>query len=292
MQFKEKKIQHGVIQCDPLPEEQFLKSYYKEKYYQEGKGSYDVTYTEEEKEHKIYEADLIIHSLVETIEKKDRSNYKFLELGCGEGFLLSQASKAGFNVLGVDHSSFGIQKWYPELKNNFIECDLYEFLDDEKNHAVFDFCVLKNVLEHVTAPEKLLKRMQSVLRPNGKLVITVPNGYSRLQKKILELGLASSDEWFYPPDHLYYFNTDNFSLYVKDFGFKVVDMYSSFPVDLFLLNQHSNYYKDRLKGKEAHYSRIRMDLLIKQAGFDKALNTYRSMAQCGIGRNFTAILEN
>jgi SAM-dependent methyltransferase len=290
MNFNQKTIQYGIVQCDPIPEIETLQSYYKDKYYQESKGSYDVKYTEEEIEHKIYEADLIVYSLMRYVDKKNIGSYNILELGCGEGFLLSQASKTGFNVLGVDHSSFGLKKWHPNLKDNFVECDIYEFLKNENKQGTFDFCVLKNVLEHIIDPAELLSKMKYILKPEGKLIITVPNDYSRLQKKLLDLSLVSTEGWFCPPDHLYYFNTDNFSCYVKSLGFNILDMYSSFPVDMYLFNKYSNYFNDPTKGKEAHYSRIRIDLLIKESGFCEALDLYRSMAKCGIGRNFTTIL--
>lgn len=292
MTFNEKIIEHEIICCDPMPEEEYLKSYYKKKYYQEGKGSYDLKYTEEEIQHKIYEADLIVYSLLNYLGDKSISDCKLLELGCGEGFLLSQSFKAGFNVLGVDHSSFGIKKWYPNLYDNFfVESDIYQFLQNKNNQGAFDVCIIKNVLEHVIDPIGLLNDIKYILQPQGKLVVAIPNDYSRLQKKLLDLGLVSIEEWFCPPDHLHYFNTDNFSSYVAAVNYKVLDMYSSFPVDMFLLNQHSNYFNDKSKGKEAHYSRIRMDLLIKDSGFTEALNLYRSMAKCGIGRNFTTILQ-
>lgn len=291
MNFNEKTTQYGIVQCDPIPKEEDLQSYYKDKYYQQSKGSYEVQYTEEEMEHKIYEADLIVHSLLEYVDKKNICNYKIIELGCGEGFTLSQSLKAGFNVLGVDHSSFGIKKWHPNLKNNFVECDIYKFLQKENNQDAFDFCVLKNVLEHVIDPADLLNKIKRILKPKGKIVVTIPNDYSRLQRKLLDLELVSTEAWFCPPDHLYYFNTENFPSYVGDLGYKVLDMYSSFPVDMFLFNKNSNYFENQVKGKEAHHSRVKIDLLIRDAGFSKALNLYRSMAQCGIGRNFTTILE-
>lgn len=292
MIFNEKIIEHEVVCCDPMPEEEFLKTYYKEKYYQEGKGSYDTKYTEEEIQHKIYEADLIVYSLLNYLGEKNTSDCKLLELGCGEGFLLYQSLQSGFNVLGVDHSSFAIKKWHPNLYNSsFIQSDIYQFLKNRSNEGVFDICIIKNVLEHVVDPLGLLNDIKYILQPKGKLVVTIPNDYSCLQKKLLELELVSVEEWFCPPDHLYYFNTNNFSSYVEKVNYKVLDMYSSFPVDVFLLNQHSNYFNDKSKGKEAHYSRVRMDLLIKDSGFANALNLYRSMAKCGIGRNFTTILQ-
>jgi 2-polyprenyl-3-methyl-5-hydroxy-6-metoxy-1,4-benzoquinol methylase len=291
MIFEERKIQHGVVCVSPMPEPDFLQSYYREQYYQEGKGSYDVEYTEEEIEHKNYEAELIIQALVKQLGQKKIQEQNLLELGCGEGFVLNQAFKAGFQVAGVDYSSFGIKKFHPHLVDHFCEQDIYAFIEELSREKNFDVCILKNVLEHVISPEKLLNALSQILKSDGKLVITVPNDYSVLQKSLVDFNLVSHTEWFSPPDHLYYFNSENLGPYLEDFGFEILDRYCSFPVDMFLLNQHSNYHFDKSKGKQAHFSRVKMDLIIKKSGLDYALQLYRAMAQCGIGRNTTVIVK-
>jgi hypothetical protein len=91
MTFNKKYIQHEIVRCDPLPNEEELEAYYKDKYYQEGKGFYGAIYTEEEINHKIYESKLIIKSISSFIADDNNSKNKFLELGCGEGFLLNEA---------------------------------------------------------------------------------------------------------------------------------------------------------------------------------------------------------
>src|SRR5690606_9674610 len=129
---------HGVVRADPIPDKEFLQSYYKEKYYQEGKGSYDISYTEEEIEHKQYESSLIIQALKKYLGENKLKKYNFLELGCGEGFLLNEAFKENFQVYGVDYSSFGLQTWHPHLKDFHYEQDLYEFIEKPSYAEFFD----------------------------------------------------------------------------------------------------------------------------------------------------------
>ena len=42
------KTKWGFYQYDPLPSEKELQEYYEKKYYQEGLGSYEVVYSQEE----------------------------------------------------------------------------------------------------------------------------------------------------------------------------------------------------------------------------------------------------
>ena len=78
---------------------------------------------------------------------------------------------------------------------------------------------------------------------------------------------------------------------MNDNNFEVVDMFSSFPVDFFLFHEGSNYIADPDKGKAAHFARIELDLKMAEEGSDKLLNMYRAMVQCGVGRDFTAVIK-
>ena len=287
-----KEIQHGIIKCDPIPSKEELVEYYSNKYYQQGLQHYELNYNKEEIDHKKYESNLMLQLMSNYMDKeKKNEHYKVLELGCGEGFFLSQAHKAGMDVIGVDYSEFGIKKWNSEVSNYFIQDDIYNFLERAEYKNKFHFCAMKNVLEYVVDPLEMLNKAKSLLVRGGKLIITVPNDYSKMQSELLKSKDLTEASFFSPPDHLYYFNTENFVPYVGNLGFKVLDMYSSFPIELFLLNKHSNYVLDKSKGKAAHLSRIKFDLLIKETGLDKALDLYRSFARCGVGRNFTALLS-
>lgn len=294
MKYKQKIIEYGISCADPLPTLKELKEYYEEQYYQNADGTttYEATYTEEELAHKKLESNLALFALKEQLFSTDQS-VSLIEFGCGEGFFLKQvASQTDWNARGIDFSEFGVKKWHPELLDICEFGDSYDHLNSYiKQSQTFDICVLRNVLEHVIDPQKLLKDLKKLLSENGLLLITVPNDYSLLQMQALESNLVDHAFWFLPPDHLYYFNTENLTHFVEAQGYKVIDMFSSFPVDFFLFHPGSNYIKNKNQGKEAHFARIKLDLLMAQSGFQNLLNVYRAMVKCGIGRDITVILK-
>ena len=67
-------------------------------------------------------------------------------------------------------------------------------------------------------------------------------------------------------------------------GFKITMMMADFPIEVFLFNEHSNYWKDRTKGKQAHLTRICLDNFLVSQGIDRYVNYMAAAADCGFGR--------
>ncbi len=293
MPYHSKKDHHGIIRVDPLPSVQDLQDYYATKYYQDSDGkktTYDTTYTPQEIAYKQLEARLTRQGMIENLTPQTR-NPRILDLGCGEGFLVKEFSAQGYDITGVDFSSFGVSRWNPEVIDRCRFGDIYEDLNQVKSRGEkFDVCILRNVLEHVLSPESLMFQIRDVLSPAGIAMITVPNDYCDLQKLAIDKGYIDREFWFAPPDHLTYFNTKNIESFMKDSQFTVKDMFSSFPIDFFLFHPGSNYIADRTRGKSAHFARIDIDLLLAREGMDKFLALYRAMAACGVGRDMTVVV--
>jgi len=71
----------------------------------------------------------------------------------------------------------------------------------------------------------------------------------------------------------------------------MVDMYSDFPIDLFLFHPGSNYIADPKNGPAAHRARVEADLMLAESGEAPYLNLCRAMARCGLGRDITVIVR-
>lgn len=290
MMYAKKITDDHIVSVEPMPSEQALSDYYAQKYYQESDGkksTYDVSYTPDELAYKALESQMTLQGMLENLSSSITSPV-ILDLGCGEGFLVQEAIDLGYQVTGVDFSSFGVEKWNPDVQAQCVFGDIYDFL----SHAPqkYDVCILRNVLEHVIDPAALLKKISDILNDGGIAVITVPNDYSALQALAMEKKYIDREFWFAPPDHLHYFNTRNIVPFVEKNAFTMLDMFSSFPIDFFLFHSGSNYIADRTKGKEAHFARIAIDLLLAKEGMEKFVNLYRAMASCGIGRDFTVVI--
>lgn len=92
----------------------------------------------------------------------------------------------GCKVKGVYFSSYGIEKFKPELLDYFIQSDIFEYIENEISTAnKYNIINLINVVEHVLEPEDLLVNLKNILSDEG--IITFPNDFSPLQDRLLSL---------------------------------------------------------------------------------------------------------
>lgn len=284
--LQKNKLGYYEIANKPTVDE--LSLYYKDKYYQEARGSYELTYTHAEKDY--LNARLSrIHYLV---SENHPGGYRrtFLDVGCGEGFTLAYFASKNFEVSGIDFSSAGILQQNP----NFADCvetgDVFYLLEQKYlSNDKYDVVILQNVLEHVLEPVALLRLVRKLLEPSGLLVITVPNDFSLTQKSLLSEGFIDREFWVCPPDHLTYFNYDSFQNVLCHCGFTVRDLISDFPIDWFLFNSESNYINDPSKGKAAHLSRVIIENMLQANNISDVVSFYRTLAKLGAGRDLTAV---
>ncbi len=118
-----------------------------------------------------------VYHFVKSIALKNKLNLinelqpdkgKILDIGAGTGDFLSVAQKNGWDTIGVEPSerakAIAIQK-----RVSFINDTL-----DLENHS-FDVITMWHVLEHVPDLEKQILELKRLLKPNGTLIVAVPN---------------------------------------------------------------------------------------------------------------------
>ena len=103
---------------------------------------------------------------------------KLLDIGCGweAKFLKSIENYISYGV-GIDFKP-------PELKTNKLET-IKVTLENKLpfEDLSFDIVTMLAVLEHLTYADDILKEINRVLKPEGRLILTVP---SKIAKPILE----------------------------------------------------------------------------------------------------------
>ena len=292
VEYKKHNKSDGYISTLPLPSVEELQRFYAEYYYQAPKSSsYQESYDNVEIEYKNLKCNALIHAL--GTHSSSTGGRTFLDIGAGEGFLLNAAYLGGFDVKGLDFSAYGVAKFFPHLVSSHIAGDIYESLqvliDQGKRFSV---CSSTNVLEHVLDPDLFLSFIRQVMEPGAILAITVPNDFSDLQQFALGEGMIDQEFWFVPPHHLNYYNTVSLTRYMTDQGFEILDAFSDFPIDLYLLHPGSNYVNESGNGPAAHRARMYHDLLIaRKNGLDNYLDYYRGMFKVGLGRDITVIVR-
>ncbi len=119
------------------------------------------------------------------------SGDRILEVGCGGGHVLQLFPQA--HLTGVDVSGQMLQKAKRNLKGyqvDLLKGELHR-LDLHKQH--FDTVIASEVLEHVVDPDAVLASMRELLKPGGRVIITLPNDHlvNTLKSVIRKTGLTS-----------------------------------------------------------------------------------------------------
>lgn len=286
----------------PTPEE--LHDYYAQRYYQENRSSYQPTYSEAEREHiegKLHLRHWVLAQLLNpaadaAADSADASAVTartFLDVGCGEGWALDYFQRQGWDVLGLDFSSFSLEQFHPGLRGRLRAGDLYDGLQELITEGrQFDVLWLDNVLEHVLDPAELLRRCRALTRPGGVLMVDVPNDFSPLQQHLLAVGHIDRPFWVALPDHLSYFGAEGLRNLATATGWRTARLLGDQPIDLNLFNPATNYVMDKGKGKGAHQSRLEQDnFLLRTAPLPAVAAYYEALAGVGLGRSLVAFLQ-
>ena len=103
---------------------------------------------------------------------------KALDAGCGSGRVSVALARAGFDVTGVDSEERVIEMAgriaaEADLRIDFRILDL-ESSTGELDEGAYDLAVCSEVLEHVRSPRAVVERIRRLLKPGGRLILTVP----------------------------------------------------------------------------------------------------------------------
>lgn len=281
--YKLKKHKLGFYQINPLPSRKRLEKYYQEKYYQKPTVStYTRTYSKPE---------LSIGKIACEVTnffalKMGHGGQKnVLDVGCGEGFFLKGLKDLKWQILGTDYSSEGVLVHNPSIANKIQYGPAEKILVELKQKKEkFSLINLGNILEHVIDPVLLLKKVFPLLRKNGILRVVVPNDKSGFQD-LLKKEKRSHESWIHPPDHLSYFNFESLCSVLNYCGYTPLYKLGDFPIELYLLNKHSNYENQKRYGAEAHFSRVKTVNYVRSRGILNYIQWASGLAAGGTSRS-------
>lgn len=108
-----------------------------------------------------------------------RKNGKYLEVGCGLGYFIDGIrSVSDWQVCGIEFGKESVEHARKELNLDVRQGEIADvnFADEE-----FDFVRICNVLEHVKDPLLMLEEARRILKPDGFLHRSIPNGLTDSQ---------------------------------------------------------------------------------------------------------------
>jgi cyclopropane fatty-acyl-phospholipid synthase-like methyltransferase len=140
-----------------------------------------------------------------------------LEIGPGTGELTIAAESEGFDIMAVESSKVFVDYVRSKTKATIYH-GKFETADFEKTK--FDGILSFHVLEHVRDTKGHLKSVFELLKPNGYLLLAMPNLSSWDYK-------LTKNRWTgYSPGHLNLFGLKSIKLCLKQAGLELVDIYS------------------------------------------------------------------
>ncbi len=133
---------------------------------------------------------------------------RVLDVGCGPGFFMEVAAQMGYDVWGLDPSTFIVRMAQNKFGDRVIESTLETSGFDKQS---FDLLVASDTFEHIYNPLKFLNTAHELLAPNGILMITTPNATSALAR-------VSGRHWvsFKIPEHVFYWTPTTITAAIKD----------------------------------------------------------------------------
>jgi 2-polyprenyl-3-methyl-5-hydroxy-6-metoxy-1,4-benzoquinol methylase len=274
----------GFFEVEPKPCIEDLQKHYSNKYYQNSHGSYEKSYSESQLKYFLNEGELALKTLKRyAVDTKS----SLLDLGCGEGFFASCFKSFGWEVKCVDFSNDGISRHNPSLLPNFTESDLLTYLNSHGSEiSKYGLINLDNVLEHLVDPIAMIRTLRGLIKAKTVVRIEVPNDFSSFQSLLVKRG-CTEETWVVLPDHLSYFNKDSLLALLESEGFKVRSCQADFPIEQFLLNDHTNYWKDRSLGSAANLARVVVTNYMVEMNIDRLIDYREAAADLEFGRELT-----
>jgi 2-polyprenyl-3-methyl-5-hydroxy-6-metoxy-1,4-benzoquinol methylase len=195
----------GLVWTDPRPDSEANRKFYADDYRVAYKGAFQPKLKHAYRE--IGRAWARYERLKERVAAGDR----LLDVGSGGGFFNHIMQRVGLEVHGIEPNfgfgSYAIDELDVPTTIGFIQ-------DAGLAPHSFDFVTINHVLEHLEDPCQVLTQLAGLLKPEGILVVEVPNVEATYHApgNLFHLG------------HLYNFNPENLAAMAAKAGLGVVDL--------------------------------------------------------------------
>ena len=222
--------EYGFLETTPQPSAETLPDYYKSEDY--------ISHTDSKRN--LFES---VYHMVRKISLKQKlklinkftTDQKYLlDVGCGTGDFLQVAKQNTWKISGIEPNAQARTIANNKTDNAVFEID--ELLKFQP--ASFNVITLWHVLEHLPNLEEQVQIFKKLLKPDGTLIIAVPN-YKSYDAKYYKEFWAAYDV----PRHLWHFNKESVSKLASKVSMKVVKTKPMY-FDAFYVSLLSEKYKN------------------------------------------------
>ena len=167
------------------------------------------------------------------ITEVSESRRTLLDVGCGTGDFLQIAANSGWKISGIEPNDQARDIANKKTNGAVLNTDLISKFEPHS----FDVITLWHVLEHLSDLDQQFSTFKKLLKPDGALIIAVPN-YKSFDAELYKSFWAAYDV----PRHLWHFSQSS----IKKLGAKrKMDLVKTVPMkfDAFYVSLLSEKYK-------------------------------------------------
>ena len=191
--------ENELLVTSPRPNDSYLGNYYESEEY--------ISHSDTKKSliDKMYHwvRNYTIKKKVKLINSFNSQERTILDIGAGTGDFLAACATNGWKITGIEPNENA-----RSLANSKILNSKFQIHSDleELNSETFNIITMWHVLEHVPDLNEYVKKSKSLLKPNGTLIIAVPNFKSYDANHYQEFWAA-----YDVPRHLWHFSRKSIS---------------------------------------------------------------------------------
>ncbi len=171
---------------------------------------------------------------IRIVNKHTTNKNSLLDVGAGTGDFLQYAKEQAWKINGVEPNTKARMKAFE--KGILLQNSLEDFTNE-----TFDVITLWHVLEHLPNLNHQITRLNNLLKPDGTLIIAVPN-YKSYDAQYYKQYWAAFDV----PRHLWHFSKKAITKLFNKENMKIIKIYPM-PFDAFYVSLLSEKYK---RGKQ------------------------------------------
>jgi 2-polyprenyl-3-methyl-5-hydroxy-6-metoxy-1,4-benzoquinol methylase len=221
--------EYGFLETIPQPSKEKLPEYYKSEDY--------ISHTDAKRNvfEKVYHGVRVfaLKKKVSLINSFSSEGKNLLDVGCGTGDFLLAAKNNGWIICGIEPNEEARDIANSKTENSVFEIEaLLRF-----GASRFDVITLWHVLEHLPNLEEHLAIFKKILKPNGIIVVAVPN-YKSFDAKHYKAFWAAYDV----PRHLWHFNKASIQKLFSKFSLNLIKIKPMW-FDAFYVSLLSEKYK-------------------------------------------------
>lgn len=138
---------------------------------------------------------------------------KILDVGCGDGLFLHLVQEEGWEAHGLELGEEAVEN----AARHGLKVHQGNLTDQIFEEETFDVIRLWSVLEHLPNPCEAIREIYRILKPNGFLIIQVPN-FKGLASKMLKAKWSGLDL----PLHLFHFSPETLKKVLELNNFEVM----------------------------------------------------------------------